>query len=153
MQKEHSIEDLLNFLIVFLISLLLKHNFLKQHKTDLEQYPLAPTSNAKSSTHQPLGGLLQGIFVPFFTNFIDDLVEMGTASFIFKMKVLRASMTLYKTVSCLNVYLPCCSDTLQAPKICPVVHTSLLQRVHMASVVILHLLKVGRRWKCVICRS
>ena len=34
-QKEYSIEDLLNFLIVFLISLLLKPNFLKQHKTDL----------------------------------------------------------------------------------------------------------------------
>ena len=53
-QKEHSIEDLLNFLIVFLMSLLLKPNFLKQHKTDLEQYPLAPTSAAKNSTHQPL---------------------------------------------------------------------------------------------------
>ena len=36
-QKEHSIEDLLNFLIVFLISLVLKPNFLKQHKTDLEE--------------------------------------------------------------------------------------------------------------------
>ena len=31
---------------------------------------------------------------------------------------------------------------LQAPKICAVVHTSLLQRVHMASVVILHLLRL-----------
>ena len=52
-QKEHSI-DLLNFLIVFLISLLLKPNFLKQHKTDLEQYPLTPSSFAESSTHQTL---------------------------------------------------------------------------------------------------
>ena len=42
-QKEHSIEDLHNFLIVLLISLLLKHSFLKQHKTDLEQYTLAPS--------------------------------------------------------------------------------------------------------------
>ena len=67
---------------------------------------------------------------------------MGTASYIFKMKVLRASMTLQKTESCLNVYLPCCSDTLQALKICAVVHTSLLHRVHMASVVILHLLRL-----------
>ena len=57
-QKEHSIEDLLNFLIVFLISLLLKPSFLKQHKTDLEQYPLAPTSTAKSSTHQPLDSMI-----------------------------------------------------------------------------------------------
>ena len=46
-QKEHCIEDLLNFLIVFLISLLLKPNFLKQHKTDLEQYPVAPNFHCK----------------------------------------------------------------------------------------------------------
>ena len=63
---------------------------------------------------------------------------MGTASFIFKTKVLRASMTLCQTVSCLNIYIPCCSDTLQATKICVVVHTSLLHRVQIASVVILH---------------
>ena len=64
-------------------------------------------------------------------------------SFIFKMKVLRTSMTPRKTVSCLNVYLPCCSDTLQAPKICAVVHTSLLHKVHIVSVVILHLLRLA----------
>ena len=57
-QNEHSIEDLLNFLIVFLIRVLLKPSFLKQHKTNLEQYPLAPTSTAKSSTHQPLDSMV-----------------------------------------------------------------------------------------------
>ena len=57
-QKEHSIEDLLNFLIVFLINLLLILNFLKQHKTDLQQYPLASASNAKSSTHQRLDSMI-----------------------------------------------------------------------------------------------
>ena len=59
-QKESSIEDLLNFLIMFLIRLLLKASFLKQHKTDLEQYPLAPTSTAKSSssTQQPLDSMI-----------------------------------------------------------------------------------------------
>ena len=57
-QNEHSIEDLLNFLIVFLIRVLLNPSFLKQHKTDLEQYPLAPTSTAKSSTHQPLDSMI-----------------------------------------------------------------------------------------------
>ena len=57
-QKEHSIEDLLDFLIVFLISLLLKPGFLKEHKTDLEQYHVAPTSAAKSSTHQPLDSMI-----------------------------------------------------------------------------------------------
>ena len=53
-------------------------------------------------------------------------------------------MTSRKTVSCLNVYLPCCGDTLQAPKICAVVHTSLLHKVHIVSVVILHLLRLAR---------
>ena len=57
-QKEHPIEDLINFLIVFLIRVLLKPSFLKQHKTDLEQYPLAPTSTAKSSTDQPLDSMI-----------------------------------------------------------------------------------------------
>ena len=89
----------------------------------------------------PTGGvLLRGTFAPFFTNIIDDFAEIGTASFIFEMKVCRASMTCSKTVSCLNVYLPCCQATLQAPEICTVVHTSLLHRVHIVSVVILHLL-------------
>ena len=53
-QKEHSMDDLLKFLMLFLIRLLLKPSFLRQHKTDLEQYPLAPTSTAKSSTDHPL---------------------------------------------------------------------------------------------------
>ena len=57
-QSEHSIEDLLNFLIEFLIRVLLKPSFLEQHKTDLEQYPLAPTSTAKRSTHQPLDSMI-----------------------------------------------------------------------------------------------
>ena len=57
-QNEHSIEDLLNFLIVFLIRVLLNPSFLKQHKTDLEQYPLAPTSTAKSSKHQPSDSMI-----------------------------------------------------------------------------------------------
>ena len=42
----------------------------------------------------PTGGvLLRGTFTPFYTNTIDDLAETGTASFIFEMKVWRASMT------------------------------------------------------------
>ena len=70
------------------------------------------------------------------------LAEIGTASFIFEMKVLRAGMTWCKTVSCLNVYFPCSSDTLQAPKICAAVHTCLMPQVHVVSVVILHLLRL-----------
>ena len=42
-----------------------------------------------------------------------------------------------------NVYLPCCSDTLQVPKIRAVIYTSLLQRMHLGSVVILHLLRMA----------
>ena len=53
-QKERFIEDLLNFLMLFLIRVLLKPSFLRQHKIDLVQYPLAPTSTAKSSTDHPL---------------------------------------------------------------------------------------------------
>ena len=83
----------------------------------------------------------KAILLLFLTN-IDDLLKIRTTSFIFKMKVLIASMTLPKTVLFLNLYLPCSSDTLQAPKICPVVYTSLLHKVHMVSVVILHLLKL-----------
>ena len=64
------------------------------------------------------------------------------------MKVLKASVTLCKTVSCLNVYLFCCSNTSKAPKIRALVHTSLMHGVHMASVVIIHLLMlVGLSWK------
>ena len=37
-------------------------------------------------------------------------------------------MILCKTVSCLNVYLPCCSDTLKAPKMCVAVQTFLLHK-------------------------
>ena len=59
-QKEHLIEDLLNFLIVLFTRVLLKSTFLKQHQTDLEQYSLAPisTSTAKRSTHQPLDSII-----------------------------------------------------------------------------------------------
>ena len=91
----------------------------------------------------PTGGvLLRGTLVPFYTNLLNDLGEIATFCFTFKMKLLRDSMILCKTVSCLNVYLPCCSDTLQAPKMCAVVHTSLLHKVHLASAVILHLLRL-----------
>ena len=91
----------------------------------------------------PTGGvLLCGTLVPFFTNLMDDLGEIGTACFKFKMRVLRNSTILCKRVPCLNVYLPCRRDTLQAPKMCAVVHTSLLHKVHTASVVILYLLRL-----------
>ena len=53
-QKEHSKDDLLKFLMLLLLRVLLTPSFLRQHKTDLEQYPLAPTSTAKSSTDYPL---------------------------------------------------------------------------------------------------
>ena len=56
-QTEHSMEDLLNFLF-FLIRVLLKPSFLRQHKTDLEEYPLALTLNAKSSTDHSLDSMV-----------------------------------------------------------------------------------------------
>ena len=57
-QKEHSMDDLLKFIILFLVRVSLKPSFLRQHKTDLEQYPLAPTSAAKSSTDHPLHSIV-----------------------------------------------------------------------------------------------
>ena len=97
---------------------------------------------------------MRGTFFAFLTNVIDDLGEIGTVPFIFQMNVLKTSVTSRKTISCLNVCLPCCSDTLQAPKICAVAHTSLLHQIdahcfscHSPS------FKVGWRWECVIFRS
>ena len=55
---KRAFQDLLNLLIVFLIRVLLKPNFLKQHKTDLEQYPLAPISTAKKLEHQPVDSMI-----------------------------------------------------------------------------------------------
>ena len=46
-QKEHSKDDLLKFLLFF-IRVLLKPSSFRQHKIDLEQYPLAQTSTAKT---------------------------------------------------------------------------------------------------------
>ena len=50
------------------------------------------------------------------------------------MKVLRVSMPLHKADLWLNLYLLYYSDTLLARKIHIIVNTSLLHRVHMASV-------------------
>ena len=47
-----------SFLIVLLIRVLLKPRFLKQHKTELEQYSLLPTSTATSCTCQPLNSMI-----------------------------------------------------------------------------------------------
>ena len=49
-QKENSIKYFLNYLMMFLTRALMKTSILKQHKTDLYQYSLAPTSTAKGST-------------------------------------------------------------------------------------------------------
>ena len=57
-QKEHSMDDLLKFLMVFLIRVLLKPSFLRQQKADLEQYFLALTSTEKSSTDHPLDSIV-----------------------------------------------------------------------------------------------
>ena len=51
-------------------------------------------------------------------------------------------MILCMIVSGMNVNLPCCSYTLQAPKKCVVVHLSLLFKVDTASAVMPHLLRL-----------
>ena len=51
-------EDLLNFLMLFLIGVLLKPSFARQNKTGLEQYLRPPTSTAKGSTDHPLNYII-----------------------------------------------------------------------------------------------
>ena len=97
--------------------------------------------------------LLWGTLAPLFRNFIDDLAGIASTSFIFKIKVSRASMTFQRTVLCLNAYLPCCSDTLETPKICAVVHTSLLVLGAHGFSCYSPSFKAGRRCKCVVWRS
>ena len=63
-QKEPSMDDLPKFLMLFLIRVLLKPSFLRQHKTDLEQYLLLQTSTAKSSTDYPLDLLVDFSSLP-----------------------------------------------------------------------------------------
>ena len=53
-QKEHSTEHLLISFTVVLVVRFFKPKLLKQHKTYLGQYPLAPNSTANRSTLQPL---------------------------------------------------------------------------------------------------
>ena len=50
-QKEHSMKDLLNFLMLFLIKVLLNPSFLRQHKTYLEQYPLLQLQKVPQIIH------------------------------------------------------------------------------------------------------
>ena len=54
----HSMDDLLKFLMLFLIRVLLKPSFLRQHKTDLQKYPLALTLIVKRSTDHPLDSIV-----------------------------------------------------------------------------------------------
>ena len=49
---------------------------------------------------------------------------------------------LCKTVPYLNVYLPCCSDTLQVPAIYAVENTSSHHKGNTASVVIPHIFRL-----------
>ena len=49
-QNEHSIEYLLSSFIVLMMVRFLRPKLLKEHKTDLEQYPPAPTSTGNRCT-------------------------------------------------------------------------------------------------------
>ena len=54
---------------------------------------------------QLVDSFCEALLLFFFTYFVDVLAEIGTTSFIFEMKVLRAAMTWRNTVSCMNAYL------------------------------------------------
>ena len=92
-QKEHSMDDLLKFLMLFLIRVLLKPSFLRQHKTDFEQYPLAPTSTAKSSTDHPLDSI-----VVFKAKYLLILVLCHDSMFSSQGHVNSMSITFLKTL-------------------------------------------------------
>ena len=53
MQKEHSLEHLLVCFAVLSMVQFLRPQLIKQHKTDLEQHTIAPTSTANRSKLQP----------------------------------------------------------------------------------------------------
>ena len=77
----------------------------------------------------PIGTVvLLGTFDPFLTNLMEESTEMGLVCFMFVKKVVIVSTRTFKTLSCRKVNLPCLSAVLQAPKMCEVVQTDLLQR-------------------------
>ena len=86
-------EDLLNFLMLSLIRVLLKHSFLSQYTTDLEQYPLAPTSIAKCCTDHPLDSI-----VVFKAKYLFILVLYHDSMFSSQGHVKSMSITFYKAV-------------------------------------------------------
>ena len=91
-QKEHSMDDLLKLLMLFLIKVLLKP-ILRQHKTDLEQYPLAPTSTGKSSADHPLDYI-----VVFKAKYLLILVLCHDSMFSSQRHVNSMSITFLKTL-------------------------------------------------------
>ena len=93
MQKEHSMDDLLKFVMLFLIRVLLKPSFLRQHKTYFEQYPLAPTSTAKTSTEHPLDPI-----VVFKAKYLLILVLCHDSMFSSQGHVNSMSITFLKTL-------------------------------------------------------
>ena len=76
------------------VSLVLdKPSFLRQHKTDLEQYPLEPTSTAKSSTDHPLDSI-----VVFKAKYLLVLVLCHDSMFPSQGHVNSVSITFLKTL-------------------------------------------------------
>ena len=78
---------------VVLIRVLVKPSFLRQHKTDLEQYPLAPTSTAKSSTEHPLDSI-----VAFKAKYLLILALCHDSMFSSQGHVNSLSITFLKTL-------------------------------------------------------
>ena len=86
-------DELLKFLMLFLIRVLLKPSFLRQHKIGLEQYPLVTTSTARSSTDHPLDSI-----VPFKANYLLILVLCHGSMFSSQGHVNSMSLTFLKTL-------------------------------------------------------
>ena len=86
-------DDILKFLMLFLLRVLLKPSFLRQHKTDLEQHLLLPTSTAKSSTDYPLDSI-----VVFKAKYLLTLVLCHDSMFSSQGHINYMSITFLKTL-------------------------------------------------------
>ena len=99
MQKDDFMLTWPSFFAVEKASLLQKPNLFRQVVTDLEQYPRAPTSIAKRSTHQPFD-LIALTRQKYFVSLVECQVSMfSSQGQVSSSRMTRFSEFEYKTIS------------------------------------------------------
>ena len=98
MQKEDFMHVKPTFLVVVKASLLENPNLLKHNVTDLEQYPLAPTSMANRSAPQPLDVIVFTRHVYFAS-----LVECQRSMFSSQGQVSSTKTTLFNELENITI--------------------------------------------------